>query len=119
MQRRRACRALGAGGREIVQQCEDLLAATLREELTPPERSGPLPGLLAGIVVAGKRAILEEVRRRVLAGSGAEDMAAAVRSAVEEGFGYLEHGLGRVGGRPPPANRRAQAPARTQPIARP
>src|SRR5260370_42417624 len=110
MQRRRACRALGAGGREIVQQCEDLLAATLREELTPPERSGPLPGLLAGIVVAGKRAILEEVRRRVLAGSGAADMAAAVRPAGGEGFGDPEDGPGPGGGPPPPGDGRGPGP---------
>src|SRR5260370_34638563 len=105
MQRRRACRALGAGGREIVQQCEDLLAATLREELTPPERSGPLPGLLAGIVVAGKRAILEEVRRRGPAGSRAGDMAAAVRSARAGGFGDPPPRPGPVGRPPPPGDR--------------
>lgn len=63
--------ALQARGREIAERSEAALAAALAEEA---EAAGgvagdPLPGVVAGAIAGPYRAVLAEIRRRVVAGS--------------------------------------------------
>ena len=81
----------------ITQQCEDLLAATLRAELGTEWATGPRAALMASQVFAAIRLVMEEMRQQILAAASADEASAAVRAVVDEVFGQLELGLGGVG----------------------
>jgi hypothetical protein len=81
----------------IADQCESLLAATLREELGPEWISGPGVRLMASQLFTGIRLVMDEMRRQIIAASSLDEASAAIRAVVAEVFDHLEHGLGGVG----------------------
>jgi AcrR family transcriptional regulator len=87
--------------RELLQECEDVLAATLRIELADAEPS-LLPQLVASQYVAIKRTLMVEMRRRLLAGEPPAEVTAAVIALTDEIFDRLERGLAGVGVRAEP-----------------
>lgn len=94
--------------RELLQECEDELAATLRAELGAAE-PGLLPELVASQYVAIKRTLLVEMRRRLLAGQPPAAVTAAVTALTDEVFDRLERGLAGVGVRAEPVTAGAVA----------
>ncbi|TQF06602.1 TetR family transcriptional regulator [Kitasatospora acidiphila] len=97
--------ALQARGREIAERSEAALAAALAQEAEEPEAAGgvsgdPLPGVVAGAIAGAYRAVLAEIRRRVVAGERPEEIRRAVTAVAERAFGLLESGLGGYLARP-------------------
>jgi AcrR family transcriptional regulator len=82
--------------RELLQECEDELAATLRDELGDAQ-PGLLPQLVASQYVAIKRTLMVEMRRRLLAGEPPAQVTAAVIALADDVFDRLERGLAGVG----------------------
>jgi AcrR family transcriptional regulator len=82
--------------RELLQECEDVLAAALREELGDGQPA-LLPQLMASQYVAIKRTIIVEMRRRLLAGEPPDAVIAAMVALTDDVFDRLERGLAGVG----------------------
>jgi AcrR family transcriptional regulator len=71
------------------------------------DQTGAGPGDIAPRVAANalmgvQRALLDEVRRRVLAGEEPARLAADIRASTRQALALLEHGLGDHGAGPPP-----------------
>jgi AcrR family transcriptional regulator len=71
------------------------------------DQTGAGPGDIAPRVAANalmgvQRALLGEVRRRVLAGEEPARLAADIRASTRQALALLEHGLGDYGAGPPP-----------------
>ncbi len=84
--------ALQARGREIAERSEAALAAALAEE-SAAGPGDPLPAVLAGAIAGAHRAVMTEIRRRVVAGEPEESIRGAVTAAVERAFALLRSGL--------------------------
>jgi AcrR family transcriptional regulator len=93
---------LQARERELLQECEDQLAATLRDELGDAQPA-LLPQLVASQYVAIKRTLIVEMRRRLLAGEQPAAAIAAVVALTDDVYDRLERGLAGVGVRAAPA----------------
>jgi AcrR family transcriptional regulator len=87
--------------RELLQECEDELAATLRDELGDGQPA-LLPQLVASQYVAIKRTLMVEMRRRLLAGEPPAQVTAAIVALTEDVYDRLERGLAGVGVRAVP-----------------
>jgi AcrR family transcriptional regulator len=60
------------------------------------------PKVAANVLTGVHRALLDEVRRRVLAGEEPARLAADIRALTRQALALLEHGLGDYGAGPPP-----------------
>jgi AcrR family transcriptional regulator len=60
------------------------------------------PRVAANALMGVQRALLDEVRRRVLAGEEPARLAADIRASTRQALALLEHGLGDYGAGPPP-----------------
>ncbi|NUR85003.1 MAG: TetR/AcrR family transcriptional regulator [Nonomuraea sp.] len=92
--------ALRGRERELRQEREDLLAATLADG-APPLSEGLRPRLMAGFAAAVDRVLDAEVGRRLLAGETAAEIQASLRPLVVELYGTAEaacraHSAGRT-----------------------
>lgn len=83
----------------IAARCEDLLAATLREELGSQWLSGPAVHLMAGQLFTAIRLVMEEMRQQIIAAASLDEASAAIRTVVTTVFDQLESGLAGVGAR--------------------
>jgi AcrR family transcriptional regulator len=90
--------------RELLQECEDELAATLRDERDQLADAQPalLPQLVASQYVAIKRTLMVEMRRRLLDGEPPAQVIAAMIALTDDVFDRLERGLAGVGVRAAP-----------------
>jgi AcrR family transcriptional regulator len=69
------------------------------------------PQVVANAVMGVQRALLDQVRRRVLAGDDPARLAADVRTLTRQALTLLAHGLGDYGARPPGAAPTTAGPA--------
>jgi AcrR family transcriptional regulator len=60
------------------------------------------PRVAANALMGVQRALLDQVRRRVLAGEDPARLAADIRASTRQALALLEHGLGDYGAGPPP-----------------
>jgi AcrR family transcriptional regulator len=60
------------------------------------------PQVAANALMGVQRALLDQVRRRVLAGEDPARLAADIRASTRQALALLEHGLGDYGAGPPP-----------------
>lgn len=59
------------------------------------------PRVAANALMGVQRALLDQVRRRILAGEDPVRLAADIRASTRQGLALLEHGLGDFGAGPP------------------
>jgi AcrR family transcriptional regulator len=88
--------ALLAREREIYARYTDSLAELIAAE-TGTDANDAEPWVVAHALIGVHRALIESVRRRVLAGRRAPRLAREVRAEGERALGALERGLGRYG----------------------
>ncbi|MFI6923904.1 TetR/AcrR family transcriptional regulator [Nonomuraea spiralis] len=74
---------------ELRREREDLLAATLAEDM-PPQEDPLRPRLVAALASAIDRVLDGEFRHRLLAGEGTSEVRASLTPLVEELFGTIE-----------------------------
>jgi len=92
--------ALLAREQQATARIEDSLAALLAAETGAPP-GDITPQVAANALMGAHRAILDYVRRRVLAGEELPRLAADVHTLTTAAFALLEHGLGDYGTKPP------------------
>jgi AcrR family transcriptional regulator len=86
--------ALQAREREILTRYTRSLAALIAEE-TGVSADDVEPWIAANALMGVHRALLDDTRRRVLAGRRSPGLAADVQATAERGLALLERGLGR------------------------
>jgi len=84
--------ALRAREREVVARYTEQLAIVLAEE-TSARRDDVEPWSVAGALMGAHRALVENVRRRVLEGRRGAQLEAEARSQIKRAFAPLERGL--------------------------
>jgi AcrR family transcriptional regulator len=100
--------ALQTREREIIARYTQSLAALIAEET----RAGPddvEAWVVANALMGVHRALLDDARRRVLAGRRSPRLAAEVRSGAERALARLERGLGDYAVKPPAGSKRASS----------
>lgn len=85
--------ALLAREQQVLSQAASDLATRLAAE-TGAAADDPRPQVAANALLGAHRAVLDYVRRRVLAGGTLASLPAQVREFSASAFGVLEHGLG-------------------------
>jgi AcrR family transcriptional regulator len=115
--------ALLAREQQALARIEDSLAALLAAETGAPPRD-LTPQVAANALIGAQRAILDYVRRRVLAGEEPARLATDVHTLTTAAFALLEHGLGDYGTkphgpplRPVPSSDESPMPAPAMPVA--
>ncbi|MFI5956419.1 hypothetical protein [Cryptosporangium sp. NPDC051539] len=84
--------SLRARERELGERVE----AALSRELTAQTGAGPddpMPGLVAGVVVGSRRAVLVRARQRMLGGEAFETVRAWAEEAYRRAFDLVENGV--------------------------
>jgi AcrR family transcriptional regulator len=84
--------ALLARERQVFERYVDTLAQLIAEE-TGAEPGDVEPRAVAGALLGVHRALIDYVRRRVLAGAGAAEIGAELQKQAKRAFGRLERGL--------------------------
>jgi AcrR family transcriptional regulator len=92
--------ALLARERQVFARYTDSLAALIAEE-TGAAETDVEPVVVANALLAVHRALIDNVRRLVLAGTQAPELARATRRQAKRALAVLEHGLGDYGRRKP------------------
>ncbi len=82
--------------RQIYARYTDSLAELIAAE-TGSEARDPEPWVVAHALIGVHRALIDSVRRRVLAGERSPRLARDVRAEADRALGTLERGLGRYG----------------------
>jgi AcrR family transcriptional regulator len=92
--------ALLAREQQAISRSTDALADLLADE-TGASPDDIRPRVAANALIGVQRALLDHVRRRILAGDEPARLAADVRSRARQALALLEHGLGDYGANPP------------------
>jgi AcrR family transcriptional regulator len=100
--------ALQTREREIIARYTQSLATLIAQE-TGAEPDDVEPWVAANALMGVHRALLDDARRRVLAGRRSPRLAAEVRSQAERALARLERGLGAYAIKPHPGSKRATA----------
>lgn len=95
--------ALLAREQQAMSHTAGAIAAVLAAE-TGAAADDIRPQVAANALLGLHRALIDCVRRRVLAGDDLSGLAAEVRKLADAGFAQLEHGLGDYAAKPPAAN---------------
>jgi AcrR family transcriptional regulator len=95
--------ALLAREHQAMSHTADALAAMLAAE-TAAATDDIRPQVAANALLGLHRALIDHVRRRVLAGDDLSGLAAEVRKLAAAAFAQLEHGLGDYAAKPPAAD---------------
>ncbi len=110
--------ALQAREREVLASYTQSLAALIAEE-TGASADDAEPWIAATALMGVHRAVLDDARRRALAGRRSPRLATEVRATTERALGLLERGLGRYALKRMPVQRRgSRSTAASQPVAR-
>jgi AcrR family transcriptional regulator len=103
--------ALLAREQQAIARSTDALADLLADETgAPPDDIRPQ--VAANALMGIQRALLGQVRRRVLADDEPARLAADIRSLTRQALALLEHGLGDYGAKPPRQTRATTATRR-------
>lgn len=110
--------ALQVREREVLARYTRSLARLIAEE-TGAGADDIEPWIAAGALMAVHRAVLDDARRRVLAGRRSPGLAVEVRATAERALALLERGLGRYALKRKPSRRRVRrSNAAGEPVAR-